>query len=59
MLGLWKYNRVTGYWDHQRGCAPETAQQWLEVFQRDEPQESFKLSRKRPSNKPLRNPTGE
>lgn len=50
--GLWRYNAITGEWKLERTCAPETAEEWLKIFQKDEPEASFKLSRKKPSGKP-------
>jgi len=50
---LWKYNKRSGYWDHQRTIAsPKDEQTWLNMFQQDEPGEHFVLSRIRPSKKP-------
>lgn len=50
---LWKYNKRTGYWDHQRTIAsPHDEQKWLETFQEDEPSEYFQISKSRPSKKP-------
>ena len=52
---LWKYNRRTGYWDLQRTIAnPHDEQKWFDIFQKDEPSETFKLSKNRPSDRPLR-----
>lgn len=51
-LGLWKYDRVTGYWQRERSVTPETAAHWLEVFRHDEPREFFKVSKVRPSKSP-------
>ena len=52
---LWKYNRRSGYWDLQRTIAnPHDEQKWLDIFQKDEPSETFKLSKNRPSDRPLR-----
>jgi hypothetical protein len=53
-ITLWKYNKRTGYWEHQRECELETAQRWLEVFQKDEPEELFKLSKNKPKLPPSR-----
>lgn len=53
---LWKYNRITGLWDHQRTCAENTAQQWLEVFSKDEPHETFTLAKHRPKKAPKHSP---
>lgn len=48
MLKLWRLNKITGYWVIQRLCAPETATLWLEVYQKDEPEELFVLSKNKP-----------
>lgn len=50
--GLWAYNHITGLWKLERKCTPDTEQKWLEIFQRDEPDTAFKLSKNRPSGKP-------
>jgi hypothetical protein len=49
---LWKYNRITGLWDHQRTCDESTAETWLGVFQKDEPDEAFALAKHRPKKRP-------
>lgn len=49
-IGLWKLNLTTGYWVLVRMCSTETAQQWLVIFQRDEPNDKFKLSKRKPKN---------
>jgi hypothetical protein len=51
-MRLWRYNRITGLWDYQRSCDEETAQQWLGVFRRDEPDETFALAKHRPTKAP-------
>ena len=48
MTKLYKYNRITGYWTVIRSCDQATAQQWLAMFQADEPAEQFVLSTKKP-----------
>lgn len=53
-MKLWKYNRVTGFWVHQRNCLDHEADQWLRIFQRDEPEEFFVLSKKEPKHNPTR-----
>ena len=57
---LWKRDKVTGTWDYVRDVTPETAAQWLAIFQKDEPNETFKVAAKRPSwkkkNPPVRLP---
>lgn len=49
---LWKYNRRSGLWDHQRTVTPETRQAWMKIFQRDEPSETFKLAQYKPRQPP-------
>ncbi len=60
---LWKFNKVTGYWVYQRTCSEEEGSQWLKIFKSDEPKESFKLSKNKPSGRPTGdlalNKTGE
>lgn len=53
MIGLWKYNKTTGYWVLVRMCDNNTASQWLNVWQKDEPNEEFKLSKNKPRSKKL------
>jgi hypothetical protein len=47
---LWKYNKITGYWNKERTVTQETADQWLVIFSKDEPNEIFKISKNRPRN---------
>lgn len=50
-LYLWskRWSTARGeHWIIERLCEPATAEQWLEVFQKDEPTVEFKLSYKRP-----------
>lgn len=49
---IWRFDRVTGYWKHEREVWPDTEKQWLAMFQRDKPMEVFKVSRDRPRMKP-------
>lgn len=51
-IGLWSYNKATGYWKLERMCEKETAQKWLGIFKSDEPQKAFKLSKHKPSGNP-------
>ena len=44
-MKLWKYNRITGMWTFMRTCEDKA---WLAVFQKDEPDQHFKLSKTRP-----------
>jgi hypothetical protein len=57
MIVLWRYNTTTGYWNRQRECLPENAQQWLAVFQKDEPQAFFRLAKRRPNDHPTKTRT--
>lgn len=49
---LWKYNKTTGYWKHQRTVSHDTKADWLKVFQKDEPNEHFHVSKHKPSHNP-------
>ncbi len=49
-LGLWKANKRTGYWEHQREVTPETKDQWLAVWKKAEPDETFKISKNKPTD---------
>jgi hypothetical protein len=49
---LWRYNRTTGLWDFCRRCAAQSAQQWLGVWRKDEPGETFRLAKHRPNGRP-------
>lgn len=51
-LSLWKHNRRSGLWDHQRGVTPETKDEWLKHFQKDEPDAHFHVSAKKPKHNP-------
>lgn len=51
-LRLWKFGRITGLWRAERTVTPETADQWLDKFQRDEPDETFVVSKNKPSRAP-------
>ena len=46
---IWKYGKFTGLWRHAKTVEIETANQWLEIFQKHEPDEIFKLSKRKPS----------
>ena len=52
-LSLWKHNKRSGLWDHQRNVTPETKDEWLKTFTKDEPDAHFHVSK----NKPKHNPT--
>jgi hypothetical protein len=48
-MNLWKYNPITGIWKLVRDVTEETAQQWLAIFQADEPTGKFVVSKRKPS----------
>lgn len=48
-IGLWRLNRISGLWTLERKCDPATAKRWLEVFQSDDPNSVFKLSKTKPA----------
>jgi hypothetical protein len=52
---LWQYNKITGYWVQVRTVTSETKNEWLKVYQDDEPNESFKVSINRPIAPPKDN----
>jgi hypothetical protein len=43
MKALYRYNPITGYWTYVRSCEETTAEEWLRIFQADEPQAKFEL----------------
>lgn len=53
MITLYKYDRITGYWNIERQCSEETAEQWLKVFSDDAPNEYFYLSHRKPKHNPV------
>lgn len=55
-LKLFKYNKNTGIWDYVRSVTKENANQWLSVFSKDEPSETFKLSKYPPKMRIKSNP---
>lgn len=52
--GLYKFNKRSGYWDRERSVTPETKDQWLATFKKDEPEEHFITSKNRPKHNPLK-----
>jgi hypothetical protein len=48
-LQLWKYNTTTGYWKIERGVTPETKDEWLRIFEKDDPNGSYVVSASRPT----------
>jgi len=51
-LTLWKYNPITGYWVSERNVLPATADQWLAIFERDEPEATFRVASRKPTHNP-------
>jgi hypothetical protein len=47
-LHLWRKSRTSGLWRIARDVTPETAEQWLAIFRRDEPEETFVVSARKP-----------
>jgi hypothetical protein len=48
-MKLWKYNKITGLWNFVRSFDIESnAKTYLGIFQRQEPNETFKLSKTKP-----------
>ena len=47
-LMLWKYNKVAGYWQVMRDVQPSTKAEQLALYQKDEPNEVFKVSKIKP-----------
>jgi hypothetical protein len=45
---LWRYNKITGYWHPVRSVTPETAEQWLQIWRRDDPSGIYVVSAKKP-----------
>lgn len=52
--GIYKFNKRSGYWDRERSVTPETKDQWLATFKKDEPEEHFITSKNRPKHNPLK-----
>lgn len=50
-LHLWRLHPRSGFWQAERDVTPETAQQWLDRFQRDDPQGIYLVSARRPTVK--------
>ena len=51
---LWKHNPRSGYWDYKRKVTPDTKDQWMTVFQKDEPDAHFVVSKNKPSHNPTK-----
>ena len=55
-MNLYKYNKRSGIWDHQRSVTPETKDEWLHVYKKDEPSEHFHVSKNKPKIRPSNAP---
>jgi hypothetical protein len=47
-MKLWKYNKITGYWMYIRDVSEYNKSTWLYIYQKDEPNEKFKISKNKP-----------
>lgn len=47
-LSLWRLDARVGTYRHERNVTNETATEWLRIFQRDAPQETFVVACKKP-----------
>jgi hypothetical protein len=50
-LTLWRltWSHACGtYWQAQRACDDSTAESWLEIYRRDEPNATYSLARRAP-----------
>jgi hypothetical protein len=50
--GIWKYNKRSGLWEHQRNVTASTEAEWAKIFREDAPNDTFKISKNKPSGKP-------
>lgn len=53
MVTLWKYNQIIGYWYFVRSHDISDAEQWQRIFQKDEPEEYFYTSKRKPKFDPI------
>jgi len=53
-MGLYRYNKVTGYWKLEREVTPETKDKWLDIFTKDSPKDHFVVSSKKPTKNPMK-----
>jgi hypothetical protein len=51
-MKIWVYNPITGYWQFGRDATPDTAQQWLAIWQQDRPAGHVVVAKRRPNKKP-------
>jgi len=47
-MRLWKYKKITGLWNVVRSVTPDTAVEWLKIWQKNEPKETFVISTRKP-----------
>jgi hypothetical protein len=47
-MSIWEYNPITGYWKYVRSVTDKTADEWLKIFQSDEPGKKFRVSKRKP-----------
>jgi len=50
---IWKYNKRSGLWDHQRNVEHDTKDQWMSIYKKDEPDAHFHVSANKPKHNPL------
>ena len=48
MLRLWKYDTTTGYWKVVRSVTPETKDDWLRIWKKDDPSGNYVVSASTP-----------
>ena len=53
-MGLYRYNKITGYWKLEREVTPETKDKWLDIFTKDSPKDHFVISSKKPTKNPMK-----
>lgn len=52
LTNIWRWEPVTGYWKLVRDCYKDRAEAWLKIFRGDEPDVTFKASKRRPIKPP-------
>ena len=50
-MKLWKYKKITGLWNVVRSVTVDSAGEWLKVWQKDEPKETFVVSTRKPPSR--------
>lgn len=51
---LYRFNPITGYWQHLRAVDPDRAADWLRVFREDEPCCYFVVAHRKPTQPPVK-----